>query len=286
MSTTVIKTIALICMFISHIGHFCYRLGAPSWLFCVGRISIPLFMFGVACGMHYTSNRKKYLLRLYCANAGAAVLNSVFCCFWGYYIELHILGTIFAAALMIAVLDYVRAGKYKWKMVLAGYLLNEVLSTGLVCVMVKVWKCKDWMCIMLVDLTGNISLSEGCWIFVILASVLYYTMNSKKKLAVAYLGWCFSYVVLCVSSIPYRVFRHIPAGLFKEIVRWAAAFLIRLAPDSRDQYRTLDCRWLVVCALPFMLLYNHKRGRGNKYFFYIFYPAHIYVLYYIGKWFG
>jgi hypothetical protein len=29
------------------------------------------------------------------------------------------------------------------------------------------------------------------------------------------------------------------------------------------------------------MLYNGKRGSGSKYFFYIFYPAHIYLLYLI-----
>lgn len=273
-------------MFISHVGHFCYRLGAPSWLFCVGRISAPLYMFGVACGMRYTSNRRKYLQRLYCANAIVAVLNYMLFRLWDCRIELHIFGTIFAAALMIAVQDYVRAGKYRWKMVLAGYLLCEVLSTCLLCIMLFIWDCNEYFGRLVADLTGNISLSEGCWIFVVLASVLYYALDNKKKLTAAYLGWCFLYVLLCVSSIPYRVYRHIPAGLFKDIVKWVGPFLIRFAPDSPDQYRRLDCRWLVVCALPFMLLYNHKRGRGNKYFFYVFYPAHIYILYAIGKWFG
>ena len=31
-------------------------------------------------------------------------------------------------------------------------------------------------------------------------------------------------------------------------------------------------------ALPFMLLYNGQRGRGPKWFFYIYYPAHRYVI--------
>ena len=37
----------------------------------------------------------------------------------------------------------------------------------------------------------------------------------------------------------------------------------------------------VLIAFPFLLLYNGKRGKQNKYFFYVFYPAHL-ILIYIG----
>jgi hypothetical protein len=40
---------------------------------------------------------------------------------------------------------------------------------------------------------------------------------------------------------------------------------------------------MVFAALP-ILLYNGLRGRGDKYFFYAFYPGHIYLLYLIA-WF-
>jgi len=42
-----------------------------------------------------------------------------------------------------------------------------------------------------------------------------------------------------------------------------------------------DYRWFVLSAIPFLLLYNGKRGRSFKYFFYIFYPIHIWILYYL-----
>ncbi|MDR3052050.1 MAG: conjugal transfer protein TraX [Oscillospiraceae bacterium] len=44
-------------------------------------------------------------------------------------------------------------------------------------------------------------------------------------------------------------------------------------------------QWIMVfAAIPPMLFYNGKRGGGNKYFFYIFYPAHMYIIYTVA-WF-
>ena len=40
-----------------------------------------------------------------------------------------------------------------------------------------------------------------------------------------------------------------------------------------------------ILALPLLLLYNGKRGKGHKRFFYIYYPAHVYVLYLIQQFF-
>ncbi|WP_244856961.1 TraX family protein [Oceanobacillus sp. J11TS1] len=43
-------------------------------------------------------------------------------------------------------------------------------------------------------------------------------------------------------------------------------------------------QWFMIAALPLILLYNGKKGIGLKYFFYIFYPAHIIILYFIGMY--
>lgn len=44
----------------------------------------------------------------------------------------------------------------------------------------------------------------------------------------------------------------------------------------------LNPQWMMVFALPFIFMYNGKRGRDIKYFFYIFYPLHIWILYIVG----
>jgi len=44
-------------------------------------------------------------------------------------------------------------------------------------------------------------------------------------------------------------------------------------------------QWMLIFALLFILFYNHKEGKKHKYFFYVFYPAHIVILFTIGKLF-
>lgn len=39
----------------------------------------------------------------------------------------------------------------------------------------------------------------------------------------------------------------------------------------------------MILALPFMLRFNQQKGPGMKYFFYIFYPAHTFLLFYLAN---
>jgi hypothetical protein len=71
--------------------------------------------------------------------------------------------------------------------------------------------------------------------------------------------------------------------------RWAQALVpaaagLLVALGSRHGNGIPDAQWLMVFAALPILLYNGRRGRGAKYFFYAFYPLHIYLLYLIA-WF-
>lgn len=63
MSSFVLKIIAVITMFIDHIGYVI--LGKLSFFNYIGRISLPIFAFQISEGYIHTKNLKKYFLRLF-----------------------------------------------------------------------------------------------------------------------------------------------------------------------------------------------------------------------------
>ena len=77
-SSAVLQVIAIACMIIDHIG---YYLCNNFWLFrVIGRIAMPLFVFGLVQGFIHTSSKKKYFLRI----AFTAIITEItlFCLSW------------------------------------------------------------------------------------------------------------------------------------------------------------------------------------------------------------
>jgi hypothetical protein len=70
--------------------------------------------------------------------------------------------------------------------------------------------------------------------------------------------------------------------LFYLLRNWRLAqAAVILAAGILTWFSDSGAQWLMVTAIIPVLLYNGRRGRGNKYFFYVFYPAHIYLFYII-----
>lgn len=110
----------------------------------------------------------------------------------------------------------------------------------------------------LISLLGNVFFNEGGILFIILGVLLYLTKDDKVKLTIFYTGFSIFVYVLARKFGQDR-------GMMKHIVPFA------------------DYQWMMIAALPFMLLYNGKKGIGLKYLFYIFYPLHLAILYIIGQ---
>ena len=62
LSSAVLQIIAMICMLIDHVGFYLMDNFLPMRV--IGRIAMPLFVFGLAEGFIHTKSRKKYFLRI------------------------------------------------------------------------------------------------------------------------------------------------------------------------------------------------------------------------------
>ena len=63
MSSFVLKIIAMVTMFIDHLGYTIW--GKFSYFNYIGRLSLPIFAFGISEGYIHTKSKRNYLIRLF-----------------------------------------------------------------------------------------------------------------------------------------------------------------------------------------------------------------------------
>ncbi|MDU5111608.1 MAG: TraX family protein [Clostridium sp.] len=72
--------------------------------------------------------------------------------------------------------------------------------------------------------------------------------------------------------------------IFYPIISAATFILLSGFSFTYENLFLINYQWMMVFALPFMLIYNGKRGKGLKWLFYVFYPVHIFILFIIGNY--
>ena len=260
MTTTALKILALVFMFVDHVGQFIP--GTPTWFGWIGRISAPLFMFCVIWGLLYTSDKKKYLTRLYLFGVGMAIMNLVINKLYnnaGVYITNNFITTLFLIAFIMFLIQ-----KNEKKLYIS-FGIWQLVSTPLCIILVEFIEIPSLndstpSYMFYGSLFGNILFIEGGILFLVLGVLLYLTRNNKKNLIIYYI----IFSILTYLLVSYFGSNH-NFGLISYLIPFA------------------DYQWMMIAALPFMLIYNRKKGAGLKYFFYIFYPLHIAILYIIGQ---
>lgn len=258
MSTTQLKIIAVIAMLIDHVGLFIPN--TPEWFRWIGRIAIPIFIFAIVVGYTHTSNRKKYLLRVYVASFGMS-----FIVLWLNLAlnDMHYsLTTNFFAPLFLIVFIISIVKKKQLKYIIL-FLMWQIITFFLIILLAGILDFPYvydpyaayyfWGSIL-----GNILFVEGGPLFILLGVSLYFAR--KRKINILILYAFFSYCCFYASQ------------------RWGSVPI----PEARFSFPFADYQWMMIAALPLILLYNNKKGLGLKYFFYIFYPTHIVILFLLG----
>ena len=139
-----------------------------------------------------------------------------------------------------------------------GVLLLNIIADS------KKWFVKNFLtrvlkvllaiCVFIVGFT----FAEGGIIVIPFMLITYMFRTSPKKRNVGYIIYA---LILATPSI---------SGVFSYDDPWIALDMILYNSD-----------WLFITVLPFMYLYNGERGKNNKftkYFFYVFYPAHLWII--------
>ena len=255
LSTTTLKWIAVATMLIDHIGAilvWSYYLnnGYPHdayvaylWLRRIGRIAFPIFCFVLVEGFVHTHSRPKYALRLFLF----ALVSEI-----PYDIALHdgLVYTPGAEATLTWQIDYTQDPNIMFTLLLAFLALWLVdFLTKLVCDLVKKIAKKDE-----------------------LPRAGYYVVNTVLAVAVM-LPTAYLATELDLSYHAYGIF--LIAGMY--IGRNCPLVMFVLGVLATIWYNGAIQMYAIV-GLTILLFYSGKKGRGMKYFFYVFYPAHLLIL--------
>lgn len=244
-----IKLIAAALMVLDHIYQLFYSLGAPLWFRLVGRTVAPVFAFFSAEAFFYTRSKRRYMCRLYLGFAAMRTIEVLFLqdlYIAGARVDNNIFETLFLGTVYMWAVDRLRG----WA--------AEKKTKQLVC---------GILALLLPYIFAHMALAS------VAVSVPLYTVLSCLVPNIILTEGGIFFVSLC--------------AVFYILHENRAAQLLALAGYSAYAYLYYGAsQWVMVFAAVWLLLYNGKPGRMPKSFFYVFYPAHLYILIFIAAAIG
>lgn len=258
LSASWLKCFACVFMLIDHLGHVwnpffdaaAHIMPLPLWgsvMYYLGRLAFPIFVFFVAEGCRKTHDIKRYLLRL---GVFAVVAQVPFTLLFEKWAGSVIL-TFFLGVL----------GVYCYQK-LREHVAAPVAALPAVAFAV------------LAELLG----SDYGWLGVALVLALYLCGENRKRQFIC-LAVGLAALYLVQTPLQYLItYWIIPGSPF-------FGALIRVVPEYLKMYLLyhLIIFGSAMLALIPLYFYHGDRGSGNKYFFYIFYPAHLFILFIIAR---
>ncbi|MBR2408778.1 MAG: hypothetical protein IKB07_07445 [Lachnospiraceae bacterium] len=265
-----IKLFAVVFMTIDHLAAYGHEIPIfytyYNQLRLIGRLAAPLFFFVLTESVAHTRSKPKFLFRLYLAAVGVGLFTTITNFFLGDIIgrfaQSNILFDYFYTALYIILIEQIILA-VKEKCLKRGVLaVSGIATTGLVhllCVLFNqinfskfgpnfefVWLLQDLMASFIVSPLYV----EYSILFILMGILMYFVKNKFGK----------AVVLLLFSGICYF-------GQYIDFLQHSCIGFVLGAPQ-----------YLMVLAVPFILFYNGEKGKGQKYFFYLYYPLHRYAI--------
>ena len=263
---TGLKLIALVSMLMDHIYYFFGHTGLiPWWFGLAGRLAAPLFLFCLVEGFLHTRSRKKYFLKILSIAVPMGLL-LFFMRFGGFFVRpdgFYPQNAMMSAFVMLIAcfqaFDWIASRKIKKVAAGCGVLLLLLAWPFLASMLtVQVPASATVVGILGYTLLPIINISGDVTLPVLMTGIILYLTYKHRKLQVV--------AMVLVNFAWHFVF------VYFQVRTWPGFAL--------SQMFTMYYEWLgAIFAAPLLLCYNGKRGAGYGKFFYVFYPAHIYILY-------
>lgn len=252
LDATTIKIIAIVLMFLDHIHQMYASQGAPLWLTILGRPVFPMLLFIAAESFHYTKSRKKYLKRLLISSWGMTILTTVLSSVFpnkDIILINNAFSTFFVVGMYVQSWDLIKKGIKEKKV--------SIIGMGLVFFFIPIIFTIPALFV------GALSANENIPFIVI--RILAMISISFPNILVIEGG-----VLMVLLGVLFYIFRE--KRVLQIVILFMVSLLVYILNPTNIQW------YMCFAAIP-MILYNGKKGYGMKSFFYIFYPAHIAILY-------
>lgn len=255
-----IKFLALVLMLLDHI-HYIFEFTGKipvvfSWL---GRISGGLFLFTMVEGYSHTSNKKKYFMRIYAMSIFMGIIKYIleftpalqrgdgFFPINGIFQSFVVLIVIFTG------IDLFKENKIKGVLTIISPFVFPFIYMYIIQALNIGINIKNIIFIIISTLIPSPFMVEG-GIFILFSGIILYLFRKNRKKQALFF---FLFHFLWMTILP----------------------ILYIEPMSLKLMFTDYYEWMGAFASIIMLMYNGEKGRSMKWLFYIFYPAHIYILY-------
>ena len=262
LSGTALKLIAMITMLLDHIHYmFEFTGSVPLWFSQLARISAPLFLFCLVEGFVYTRDRRRYFLRIYLIAAGMGAVRYLMLSGMlparsdGFVPENSIMTTYALLLIIWQGIDDLRAHRVVRgaALVIVPLIWRNVMLT-LISAVPALSAPIGFLCYSFLPAWG---VSGDTGISVLAMGVILYVLRERR-------AWQMG--VYAAFSLLYDF-----VLTWMTVARW---------PGFQPMHMiTRYYQWMEVFAIPLLLCYSGRRGRGYRRLFYAFYPGHVYALY-------